>query len=106
MNIRQTFDQIFTRDYSERCPSWLEYRNSAPVEQRAIKARWQQIVATEKQSSFYFDAMESLRSARGPIIPIDNKNPADRDNPFESSYAHWARGEEYDVPDTDEDCGL
>src|SRR5689334_19711611 len=96
MNVHA--DQMFTRDYSERVPSWLEYTLSAPVEQRAIKQRWREIIRTETPSNFnpkYTTALRGLERAVGPVIPIDNKNPCDRDAPEYVSAHDTNYGEAY-----------
>lgn len=104
MNI-QTFIQIFTRDYSERCPSYLEYSMSAPMDQRAIKQRWREIIHTETPSNFnstYMAALRGLERALGPVIPIDNKNPCDRDDVEYRSSHETNYGEEYSGITTDD----
>jgi hypothetical protein len=44
MNFHQSFSQhLASLSYAGRCPTWNEYEQGAPVEQRAILDRWLEI---------------------------------------------------------------
>lgn len=91
--------------YAGRNPSLKEFNEGSPVEQRAIRKRWQEIFRTANPGSDDFrSAAINLQRSTPPLLLIDNKNPCDRDEGLESAQARFYRGEN-NGPLTSDDHG-
>lgn len=97
---------LVSLSYVGRCPSYKEYVEGSPAEQRAIRERWQQLFRTAQPGSDDFNqASRNLQRSLPPLYLIDNKNPCDRDEGEFSAQERFERGMT-PAGDTSEDQGL
>lgn len=95
-------------NYIGRCPSWMEYENGSPAEQRAIPTRWSEIILLMGKGDDRQFKTEALKLYSRYCAEVKAERPIYRAPvrpEYESAQAQWYRGEAVG-PDTSDDAGL
>src|SRR5688572_4724144 len=98
MNFQILGQALASLSYAGRNPSWLEYAEGSPAEQRAIIARWLEI-----QKAGLSDDWAAAVGRYGRALSMQRAKPVETE--MESAQSQWSRGEQ-PGPDTAEDQGL